>query len=172
MLPTNNYKRKDTLLAMTPGQATGMLNTFTKEALKGNVTPRAFADGLFEANLAAQSPDYTRRNIRNTLASPMGRLFINNPNLIPPGALKSLGVNSGALSSLGIQLLNQAKKDGLIKDNVTNEEVAKEFQRPLYSALRNYLKINKGNPEINKLLNTAYPQSNKGGRPLLEAFID
>ena len=162
----------ETLLAMTPQQADKLVNTFSNEAVKGNISPKAFADGLFEANLGAQSPDYIRRNIRNTLASPLGNLMINNPTFLQPSVLKGLGVNSSALTGFGLDLLQQAKKDNLIREDVTNEEIAEQLQRPLYGALQRYLKNNKNNSVINDLLNKAYPQSSKGGRSLLEAFID
>lgn len=166
-----NNKNRQVLLAMTPQQADNMVGTFSREALKGNITPSAFTDGLFEASQASRSPDYIRRNIRNTLKSPIGALMLQNPNLLPPGTLQGLGVNSAALTGIGRSLLTQAKKDNLLRDDVTNEEIADKLQRPLYNALRRYLEKNKNNPQINELIRKAYPQMSGGSKTLLESLL-
>jgi hypothetical protein len=161
-------QRNRNLLAMTQGQAMQMLQATTQEAKKGNITPQSYADGLFETINYAVSPDQTRRTIRNILASPMGALFINNPKLIPPQLLQGV---SGSTTRLGQDLLKQAKKDNLLRSDVTHKEIGEKFQRPLYNALREFIKINKNNPQVNQLIRKAYPKATFGNETPLEGLM-
>lgn len=166
--------------AMTREQARGLLNNFTQEALKGNITPRAFADGLFEAQFYGVSPDQGRRAIRNSLASPLTSMLVQNSGLAKQlagqnvGALQAFGVNPETARKyigLGGDLLAQAKRDGLLKDSVTVEEVAEHLQRPLYGALQDYIRDNSNNPQVNQLLQRAYPKGRTGDKSFLEGLL-
>ena len=167
-------------VAMTREQARGLLDNFTTEAVRGNITPRAFADGLFEAQFYGVSPDQGRRAIRNSLASPITRMLVQNSGLAKQlagqnvGALQAFGVNPETARKyigLGGDLLQQAKQDGLLKDNVTVEEVAEHLQRPLYGALQDYIRDNSGNPQVNRLLQQAYPKGRTGDKSFLEGLL-
>lgn len=183
-LPTENLQgtlgTEVAQIAMTREQARGLLDNFTTEAVRGNITPRAFADGLFEAQFYGVSPDQGRRAIRNSLASPLTSMLVQNSGLAKQlagqnvGALQAFGVNPETARKyigLGGDLLEQAKKDGLLKDSVTNEEVAEHLQRPLYGAIQDYIRDNKGNPQINGLLEKAYPKGASPGKSILEGLL-
>jgi|TARA_R100000084_G_scaffold72112_1_gene32115 hypothetical protein len=168
-------------LAMSREQARGLLDNFTKEALRGNITPETFGSGLFESQMYGVSPDQGRRVIRNTLKNPMARMMAENSGLAKEfakaglGGLEALGVNPQTANKylgLGGTLLDQARKDGLLKQDVTVEEVAEHFQRPLYGALQDYIRDNKNNPEIEALLRKAYPDAKMPGRTLLEGLLN
>lgn len=168
-------------VAMTREQARGLLDNFTNEAMKGNITPQAFGDGLFEAQAYAVSPDQGRRTIRNALKNPMARMLANNSGLAKEfaktglGSLQSFGVNPEAVKKyigLGGTLLDQARKDGLLRQDVTVEEVAEHFQRPLYGAFQDYVRENKDKPEVEALLRKAFPQAQIPGRSLMEGLLN
>ena len=168
-------------VAMSREQARGLLDSFTKEALRGNITPQAFGDGLFESQAYGVSPDQGRRMIRNTLANPMARMMAENSGLAKEfaraglGGLEALGVNPQTANKylgLGGTLLDQARKDGLLKQDVTVGEVAEHFQRPLYGALQDFIRDNKDNPEIEALLRKAYPNANMPDGTLLEGLLN
>ena len=167
-------------IAMSREQARGILDSFTKEALKGNITPQAFGNGLFELQQYGLSPDRTRRTIRNTLKNPMAKLMAENTGLAKEFAksglsgLSALGVNPQTANKylgVGASLLEQAKKDGLLKDNVTNKEIAEQLQRPLYGAFQDYIKDNKSNPQVEAVLKKAFPDAVTPGRSILEAVL-
>ena len=153
-------------IAMTPQQARGLINKFVMEAERGNITPDAFTQGLFELGSYGVSPDLIRRNIRNTLASPVGRAAVNNPAIAERFArtalpsLKAVGVNPNTANKyIGIasSLLKQAKEDNLLRSNVTETEVRDKLQRPLYSAIQGWLRDHRKNPQYNKIVRTALP---------------
>jgi hypothetical protein len=150
-LPTNQGN-----IAMSRGQARQLIDRFTQEALKKNITPDAFQTGMFELSELGSSPDYSRRLIRNTLKSPGGRFAINNP-----GTASKLmgrfteGVNpalAGKHMGLIKDVLQEAKNDNLLRPNVTVEETRKEIQQPIYGALMDWTKANMNNPEIQNIL--------------------
>lgn len=148
-------------IAMTRGQARGILDRLTKEAVKGNITPAAFQRGLFELSTVGSSPDYSRRLIRNALKTPLVRLGIENPEL----AKQALNTFGSAISKEGFnpatgakhfdaaqQLLEQAKKDNLLRPNVTIQETREEIQKPMYGALMDWTRSNLNNPQVQKVL--------------------
>ena len=119
-------------IAMSRGQARQLIDRFAQEALRKNITPDAFQTGIFELSVLGNSPDYSRRLIRNTLKSPAGRFAINNP-----GTASKLmgrfteGVNpalAGKHMGLITDVLKEAKKDNLFRPDVTLEETKKEIQ--------------------------------------------
>ena len=143
-------------IAMSRGQARQLIDKFAQEALKRNVTPEAFSEGMYELSLLGNSPDYSRRLIRNTLKSPGGRFAINNP-----GTASKLmgrfteGVNptlAGKHMGLIKDVLQEAKKDNLLRSDVTLEETKREIQQPIYGALMDWTKANMNNPEIQNVL--------------------
>ena len=157
-------------VAMSRGQARQIIDRFTQEAVKKNITPDAFQEGLYYLGQVGQSPDFTRSTIRNTLASPMGRLMLENPSLASQtmdqfgGMIK--GVNpaiAGKHIGLVNQLLQEAKKDNLLRTNVTNQEIKTEIQQPMHGALQDWLKAQKNNPAVSDLLMRAPVGANIGG---------
>lgn len=147
-------------MAMSRGQARQIVDRFTQEAVKKNITPQVFADGLYYLGQVAQSPDYTRSTIRNTLKSPIGRTLLENPGLID-NAVEQFGglienVNpelAGKHMGLVNQIMQEAKKDNLFKSNVTHNEIKREIQQPMHGALQDWLKTqNKNNPGASNVL--------------------
>ena len=147
-------------IAMSRGQARQIVDRFTQEAVKKNITPQVFADGLYYLGEVARSPDYTRSTIRNTLKSPIGKALLENPGLIE-GAVQQFGglvenVNPGlAGKHMGLvnQIMQEAKKDNLFRANVTRDEIKREIQQPMYGALQDWLKTqNKNNPGASNVL--------------------
>jgi len=168
---------RDVLVAATPEQMRGLLDNFTSEALRGNVSPEAFSEGLMTLSEAGQSPNFTARNIRNTLKNPLASTLLDNPDLAENmarsslGMLDSLGINSSAASGYigpGMDLLKQAKADGILRADVTDEEVAKEIQRPLYSAIQSWRDDNKNNTQLHDYLGNGNDSWNPnwGGKPI------
>jgi hypothetical protein len=157
-------------IAMSRGQARQIIDRFTQEAVKKNITPNAFQEGLYYLGQVGQSPDFTRSTIRNTLASPMGRLMLENPSLAGQavdqfGDLVQ-GVNpavAGKHMGLVNQLLQEAKKDNLLRANVTNQEIKTEIQRPMYGALQDWVKAQRNNPAVADLLMRTPVSANVGG---------
>jgi hypothetical protein len=158
-------------VAMSRGQARQIIDRFTQEAVKKNITPNSFQEGLYYLGQVGQSPDFTRSMIRNTLKSPMGQLIIENPSLATQtvnqfGGLIE-GVNpalAGKHMGLMNQLLQEAKKDNLLRPNVTHEEIKREIQQPMYGAFQDWLKSqNKNNPGAANVLMRAPVGGNIGG---------
>ena len=157
---------REVLLAATPQEMRGLLDNFTNEAIKGNISPRAFTTGLLTLGDAGQSPNFTARNIKNALKNPMARMLVESPGMAKQmaessvGLLDQFGINSEAARGYigpGMKLLEQAKKDGILKPDVTDEEVAREIQRPLHSALRSWHKDNKDNQQLHDYLGSDNP---------------
>jgi len=147
-------------IAMSRGQARQIVDRFTQEAVKKNITPQVFADGLYYLGEVARSPDYTRSTIRNTLKSPIGKMLLENPGLIDD-AVEQFGglvenVNpelAGKHMGLVNQVMQEAKKDNLFRANVTRDEIKREIQQPMYGALQDWLKTqNKKNPGASNVL--------------------
>jgi len=146
-------------LAMTRGQARQIIDRFTREAVRKNVTPEAFQLGLHYLSEVGQSPDYTRSTIRNVLKSPMGQMVVENPKLAGQvfGQFGNLveGVNpaiAGKHMGLFTQILEEAKKDNLLRPNVTYKEIEREVQKPMYGALQDWAKQNMNNPAVQGIL--------------------
>ena len=159
-------------VAMSRGQARQIIDRFTQEAVKKNITPDALYEGLYYLGQVGQSPDFSRSMIRNTLKSPMGSLVVENPKLASQvvgqfgGMLQAGGVNpalAGKHMGLVGSLLQEAKKDNLLRSNVTNEEVRKEIQQPMHGALQDWLKANQKNPAVaDVLLKSRFGAANIG----------
>jgi hypothetical protein len=152
-------------IAMSRGQARQIIDRFAQEAIKKNITPDAFQEGLYYLGQVGQSPDFSRSMIRNTLKSPMGSLVVENPGLASQvagqfgGMLQAGGVNpalAGKHMGLVGSLLQEAKKDNLLRPNVTMEEVRREIQQPMYGALQDWLKDKKSNMAATEVLNRSY----------------
>jgi hypothetical protein len=179
----------ETQVAMTPAEARQLLGRFTSEAVKGNITPDAFTTGLFTAGEYANSPDLIRRTIRNSLKSPVGRAVVANPGIARAlggqhvGKLKGVGVNPDTARKyvgLGADLLQQAKKDGLLRSDVTHGEIREKLQKPMYAAMQEFAETNRANPVFNELTRRGLPDIrgyNSDGTPrkplevLLQDFI-
>lgn len=164
-----------TLLAATPGEMRGIIDNLSNKALQGKIPPDAFSLGLYELGEAAVSPNYIGRNIRNTLQNPMARMLVENPGIAENmantmvGQLDAFGFDSGSMKGMigpGMDILRQAKKDGLLRADVSDELVAEELQRPLYSAFRDYILENRNNPRINSLIRQSAPNVSGPGTPL------
>lgn len=159
----NNYGD----IAMSRGQARQIIDKFTLEAAKKNITPDAFQQGLYYLGQVGESPDFTRSTIRNTLKSPMGKLMLENPGLAGQaitqfGSLVE-GVNpalAGKHMGLFNQLMEEAKKDNLLRPNVTYEEIRREVQQPMYGALQDWVKDKKSNATATEILKKSYMGKN------------
>ena len=150
-------------IAMSRGQARQIIDRFTQEAVKKNITPNAFQEGLYYLGQVGQSPDFTRSTIRNILKSPMGRLMLENPGLAGQAADQfgdlAEGVNpvlAGKHMGLVNQLMQEAKKDNLLRPSVTHEEIKREIQQPMYGALQDWVKNKKSNAAATEVLNKSY----------------
>ena len=163
---------REVLLAATPMEMRGLLDDFTNEAIKGNIPPGAFNTGLMTLGEAGQSPNFTARQIKNTLKNPFARMLVESPGMAKQmaessvGLLDQFGINSDAARGYigpGMKLLTQAKKDGILKPDVTDEEVAREIQRPLHSALQSWHKDNKDNQQLHDYLGSDAPHWNPSG---------
>lgn len=155
-------------IAMTRGQARNIINRLTSEALRGNITPNAYQSGMQTLSQVATSPDFTRRTIRNTLATPGARLALENPQILTGLASQSISKYSGELKKLGINpgslnkfvgptrgLLEQIQSDNLLRSNVTNNEIAREVQQPMYGAMQDWVRANVNNKQLHGLLEKA-----------------
>ena len=168
-------------IAMSRGQARQIVDRFTQEAVKKNITPQVFAEGLYYLGQVAQSPDYTRSTIRNTLKSPIGRTLLENPGLIND-AVEQFGglienVNpelAGKHMGLFNQIMQEAKKDNLFRANVTHNEIKREIQQPMHGALQDWLKAqNKNNPGAANVLTKSMLNANLTddfGKPIRTKF--
>lgn len=150
-------------VAMSRGQARQIIDRFTQEAVKKNITPDAFQEGLYYLGQVGQSPDFTRSTIRNTLKSPMGKLMLENPGLATQAANQFSGLVEGinpalAGKHMGLvnQLMQEAKQDNLLRPNVTYEEIKREIQQPMYGALQDWVKDKKSQTAATKVLNKSY----------------
>lgn len=161
----NNLSTSYDDIAMSRGQARQIIDRFTQEAIRKNITPDAFNEGLYYLGQVGQSPDFTRSTIRNTLKSPMGRLMLDNPALAGQtinqfgGLIESVGINPGiAGRHMGLvnQIMQEAKKDNLLRPNVTQEEVRREIQQPMYGALQDWLKDKKSQLSASDVLKRSY----------------
>jgi len=161
-------------IAMTRGQARGIIDRLTQEAIRGNITPNAFQRSLFELNQVGTSPDYSRRLIRNALSTPAARLAIENPELAR-AALSSFGsavseegfnpATGGKYFDTAQQLLEQAKRDNLLRSNVTTQETREKIQKPMYGALMDWTKSNLNNPQVQAVLQRSGVGSNQSWGP-------
>lgn len=146
-------------IAMSRGAARQIIDRFTKEAINKNITPDAFQEGFAYLSEVGKSPDYTRRTIRNTLESPVGKILLENPKMIEQavgqldGLVKGVNLESvGKHMGLVNQIMQEAKKDNLFRSNVTLNEIKNEIQRPIYGALMDWTKSNLNNPKVQKIL--------------------
>lgn len=161
-------------IAMTRGQARGIIDRLTQEAVRGNITPNAFQRSLFELGQVGASPDYSRRLIRNALSTPATRLAIENPELAR-SALSSFGsavskegfnpATGGKYFDTAQQLLEQARKDNLLRSNVTTQETREKIQKPMYGALMDWTKSNLNNPQVQAVLKKSGVGSNQSWGP-------
>ncbi len=174
--------KKDTLVAATPAEMRGILDDLTTSAIQGKIAPESFGAGVMELKEAGLSPNYTGRNIRNTLKNPFANMLVNNPDMAESmanqsvGLLDQFGIDSKEAQGYigpGMNLLRQAKTDGLLRVDVTDDEIANKIQKPLYSAIQSYAKDNRNNPEVNNLLQQAYPTMKTGdpNRSNLDVFF-
>ena len=161
---------RDVLLAATPEEMRGLLDNFTNEVIRGNISPEAGRSGISAIQEAARSPNATARQIRNVLKNPLARTLLDNPDIAEGlakssvGMLDQFGINSGAAKGYigpGMDLLRQAKKDGILKPDVTDKEVAREIQRPLYQATQGWLKDMGSNRALDTALTRDLEEYNK-----------
>jgi len=54
------------------------------------------------------------------------------------------------------QIMQEAKKDNLLRPNVTHEEIKREIQQPMYGALQDWLKDKKSNAAATDILNRSH----------------
>lgn len=148
-------------IAMSRGQARGIIDRLTREAVKGNITPEAFQTGLYTLSEVGNSPDYSRRLIRNSLKTPGVRLAIENPGLAKQ-ALETFGpliTEEGFNPKTGAKyfntaqtLLEQIQKDNLLRPNVTVQETREKIQKPVYGALMDWTRSNLNNRQVQNVI--------------------
>lgn len=172
---TRSPNTSDVLLAATPEEMRGILDKLKMKALKGDIPAQAFADGLSYLSWGAESPNYIGRNIRNTLKNPFARTLVNNPDMAEGlantmvGQLDQFGFNSDSMKGLigpGMDILRQAKKDGLLKQGVSDELIAEKIQRPLYDAYKGFMVDNRNNSRLNDLILKSNPDVSGPGTPM------
>ena len=147
-------------IAATPEEMRNLLDSFVKERKKGNVSAKAFNQGMLSLSIAGMSPNSITREIKNILKVPGSKFLVDNPELAEELGRKSLplltqfGVDpktAEAYLGPGMDILQQAKKDGLLRPDVTDEQVANEIQKPLYSALQGWMNKHADDPKIDEL---------------------
>jgi len=172
---TRSPNTSDVLLAATPEEMRGILDKLKMKALKGDIPAEAFATGLSELSSGADSPNYIGRNIRNTLKNPFARTLVNNPDMAEGlantmvGQLDQFGFNSDSMKGLigpGMDILRQAKKDGLLKPDVSDDLIAEKIQRPLYKAYKGFMMDNRNNSRLNDLILEYNPGMHGPGTPM------
>ncbi len=172
---TRSPNTSDVVLAATPEEMRGILDKLKMKALKGDIPAEAFANGLFELSRGAESPNYIGRNIRNTLKNPFARTLVNNPGMAEglantmAGQLDQFGFNSDSMKGLigpGMDILRQAQKDGLLKQDVSDELIAEKIQRPLYDAYKGFMMDNRNNSRLNDLIRETSPGVSGLGTPM------
>ncbi len=135
-------------IAATPEEMRNLLDSFVKERKKGNVSAKAFNQGMLSLSIAGMSPNSISREIKNILKVPGSEFLVDNPELAKELGRKSLplltqfGVDpktAEAYLGPGMDILQQAKKDGLLRPDVTDEQVANKIQKPLHSALQRWI---------------------------------
>jgi hypothetical protein len=161
-------------VAMTRGQARGIIDKLSKEAVRGNITPNMFQSGLGELSRIGNSPDYSRRLIRNALATPATRLAIENPELARD-AIHAFGsvISKAGANPMTVEknfdaanvVLQQAKKDNLLRSDVTSEETRREIQQPMAGALHDWVRQNMNDPKIQRVLSRSGVGSNRQWGP-------
>jgi hypothetical protein len=158
-LPLNETSVNYGDIAMSRGTARQIVDRFTKEAINKNITPEAFLEGFSYLKEVGQSPDFTRRTIRNTLKSPIGGLILENPGLIKQsidqfgGAIEDVNpALAGKHMGLLNQIMQEAKKDNLFRPNVTYDEIKREIQQPMYGALMDWTKNNLNNSKVQNII--------------------
>ena len=163
-------------VAMTPAEARQLVGSFMREAKRGSVTPDAFFTGMSMLGEYGMSADSIRRDLRNSLKTPIGRIIRDNPEIAVTLAdtnldfLRKVGINPDAAEKylgVGAQVVRQAAKDGLLRDNVTVEQVRDKLQLPLHAAMREA--ANNRDPKLNALVRRAWPNpptKGAGGRPI------
>jgi hypothetical protein len=170
----------DVLIAATPEEMRGILDKLKMRALQGDIPAEAFSRGLFEVSEGAQSPNSIGRHIRNTLKNPLARTLVDNPDMAEnlantmSGQLDRFGFNSDSMKGLigpGMDILRQAKKDNLLKQDVSDDLIAEKIQRPLYEAYRGFMKDNRNDSRLNDLILEYSPGIRGPGTPL-ELFGD
>jgi lambda family phage tail tape measure protein len=84
-------------LAMTRGQAAIIIKKLEAAAVQRNITPDAFATALQQIGDFAQSPDASRRTIRNLMATPGAGIAVRSPGLLRNLATMKFGPRSEAI---------------------------------------------------------------------------
>lgn len=167
---TDKFSRELGDIAMTRGQARNIIDRFTNEAIKKNITPQAYMEGLYELGEVGRSPDFTRSQIRNALRTPGASVFAGSPDaakqFLEAFSSQIPGINPATVrkqSGAIIDILQQLKKDNLIRSNVTQEEIESKVQKPFYGALQDWLKTRGRSAEVGGVLQRSTLGSNIGG---------
>jgi lambda family phage tail tape measure protein len=176
-------------VAMTRGQAALIIKKLEAAALQRNITPDAFAVALQQIGDFAQSPDASRRTIRNLMATPGAGIAVRSPGLLRNLATRQLSQDQANIQASGVNpatltkqiepllaIISQLQKDNLLRKDVTLSETKEEIQKPIYGALMDWLKANLNNTQLQEILKRSLFGANaetygaKGLLPLAAGF--
>ena len=176
-------------LAMTRGQAAIIIKKLEAAAVQRNITPDAFATALQEIGDLAQSPDASRRTIRNLMATPGAGIAVRSPGLLRNLATRQLSQDQANIQASGVNpasltkqiepmlaIIGQLQKDNLLRKNVSLSETKEQIQKPLYAALMDWVKANLNNTQLQEILERSIMGGNvdtygaKGLLPLAAGF--
>ena len=176
-------------VAMTRGQAALIIKKLEAAAVQKNITPDAFANALYDMGELANSPDASRRTIRNLMATPGAGIAVRSPGLLRNLATRQLGQDQANIKASGVNpasltkqiepmmaIISQLQKDKLLRKNVTASETREKIQKPLYGALMDWVKANLNNTQLQEILKRSTMGANaetygaKGLLPLAAGF--
>jgi tape measure domain-containing protein len=163
-------------VAMTRGQAAIIIKKLEAAAVQRNITPDAFADALHRIGDFAQSPDASRRTIRNMMATPGAGMAIRSPGLLRNLATRQLGQDQANIQASGVNpaslkkqiepmlaIISQLQKDNLLRKDVSRDETKEQIQKPLYGALMDWIKANLNNTQLQDILKRSiFGEGSKG----------
>jgi tape measure domain-containing protein len=176
-------------VAMTRGQAAIIIKKLETAAIQKNITPDAFAVALQQVGGFAQSPDESRRAIRNMMATPGAGMAVRSPGLLRNLATRQLSQDQANIQASGVNpaslkkqiepmlaIMSQLQKDNLLRKNVSVKETKEQIQKPLYGALMDWIKANLNNTTLQEILKRSIFGANaetygvKGLLPLAAGF--
>lgn len=159
---------------MAPAQGVRILDRLTKNSVRRNVSPQVFFDMINMADLYSENPRLIQKLINDTMANPMARLAVANPDMLEvmienAEAIKVPGVNSsifGDNADLAVQILKQAKAEGLLRRNVPLAEIKQKLSEPMRKAFQTWLDTWGKDKRVHALLlRSSFGKANNIGRP-------
>jgi len=161
-------------IAMAPAQGVRILDRLTKNSVRRNVSPQVFFDMINMADLYSENPRLIQKLINDTMANPMARLAVANPDMLEvmienAEAIKVPGVKSsifGDNADLAVEILKQAKAEGLLRRNVPLAEIKQKLSEPMRKAFQTWLDTWGKDKRVHALLlRSSFGKANNIGRP-------